>query len=110
MVSKKLKTKIMNYNNCSNVIGEIICKTLNDKASFLDQNNIVWKMINGEWIGKRSVWTLDRRACWLEDTVTSNVKSWWCGGKNVDYTEIFKRTKPISIESALKYHLKALGE
>ncbi len=96
----------MNYNNCSNVVGEIICKKL--KAPFLDENNIVWKMINEEWIGKRSVWTKDWRSCWLEDTTINNVKTWWCGGKDADYTEIFKRTKPSSIESALKHYFKEL--
>jgi hypothetical protein len=25
----------------------------------------------------------------LEDTTIDNVKSWWCGGKDADYTEIF---------------------
>lgn len=66
----------MDYNNCSNVVGEFICKTLDEKASFLDKNNIVWKVVNGEWIGKRSVWTFDFRSCWLEDTIIENVKSW----------------------------------
>ena len=82
----------MNYNNYSNFIGEIISKELDGKSLFLDKNNIVWKIVNGEWIGKRSVLTLDFRSCWLEDTIIDNVKSWWCGGKDADYTEIFKRT------------------
>ena len=76
------------------------------KASYLDNNNIVWKMIKGEWIGKRSVWTLDWRACWLEDTTTENVKSWWCGGENVNYTEVFKKTNLSSLELSLSNYLK----
>ncbi len=87
----------MNYNNCTNVFGEIISKTLDGKCSFLDKNNILWKLINNEWIGKRSVWTKEFRTCWLEDTAIDNVKSWWCGGKYANYTEVFKRTKPIEI-------------
>ena len=83
----------MDYNNCSNVFAEHFCRTFNKKSSYLDKNNIVWKLINNEWIGKRSVWTKDWKSCWLEDTNVDNVKSWWCGGKDADYKEVFKRTK-----------------
>jgi hypothetical protein len=41
-------------------------------------------------IGKRSVWTLDWRSCWLEDTTKENVKTWWCG-QDADYNEIFTK-------------------
>lgn len=75
---------------CTNDLTSIICKEF-ENSSFLDSKNIVWKHINGEWIGKRSVWTFDFRACWLEETEISNVKSWWCGGKELDYNEIFIR-------------------
>lgn len=54
----------------------------------LDKNNIVWKIINGNLIGKRSVWTFDFRACWIEDTDIKNIKSYWCGIDS-DYKEIF---------------------
>ena len=57
----------------------------------LAPDNILWKYINGKWIGKRSVWTFDLRFCWLEDTTIENVKSWWCGGKDADYTVFFCR-------------------
>jgi hypothetical protein len=80
----------MDNNNCSNILGEVMCKSFEENYSFLDKNNIIWKMVNGEWIGKRSVWTKDRRGCWLEDTTIDNVKSWWCG-EDSDYIEIFKR-------------------
>lgn len=73
-----------------NMTGEVLA-TVFDNTSMLDKNNIVWKLSNGEWIGKRSVWTFDFRACWLEDTTGDNVKSWWCGGKDADYTEVFHR-------------------
>lgn len=96
----------MIYNNFSNVIGELISKILNAKCSFLDANNIVWKLINNEWTGKRSVWTKDFRACWLEDTTVSNVKSYWCGGEDADYTEIFKRKKSTS--TVFKYLFKEM--
>ncbi len=75
----------------SNNIAERISRNLNSKSCFLDKNNIVWKLINNKWIGKRSVWTLDHRSCWLEDTTIDNVKSWWCGGKDADYNEVFKK-------------------
>lgn len=75
----------------SNIIGEVISrKCIELEPSFLDSNNIVWKIINDKWIGKRSVWTFDFRSCWLEDTTIDNVKSWWCGVDS-DYEEIFYR-------------------
>ena len=81
----------MVYDKVSNRIGEAIVRSFPDiKGGMLDGNNVVWKVVDGEWIGKRSVWTFDRRACWLEDTTIDNVKSWWCGGEHADYTEIFK--------------------
>jgi hypothetical protein len=64
--------------------------SLNNTYSFADKNNIVWKIIDGKMIGKRSVWTLDWRSCWLEDTTKENVKTWWCG-QDSDYNEIFTK-------------------
>lgn len=71
------------------------------RYSFLDQNNISWKKRNDEWIGKRSVWTKDNRACWLEETGIQNIDTWWCG-KDADYNEIFRR-KIRSTNFAGKY-------
>lgn len=72
---------------------EELIKASKKDLLYLDKNNIVWKLVDNEWIGKRSVWTFDFKACWLEETQPSNVKSWWCGGKDSDYTEIFKITQ-----------------
>ena len=74
----------------TNTLASKIC-TEENKFTFLDSNNIVWKWIDGEWIGKRSVYTFDLRVCWLEDTTIDNVRSFWCGGKDADYNEIFKK-------------------
>ena len=60
------------------------------KSQLLDKNNILWKFINNEWIGKRSVYTKDLRSCWLEDTIEENIRTYWCGGKNANYKETFK--------------------
>lgn len=76
-----------------NKITELMVRVWGVDCSILDKNNIVWKIIEGKWIGKRSVWTFDFRACWLEDTTIENVKSFWCGGKDADYTEIFTNKK-----------------
>lgn len=78
----------MVYNKKSNIFGEMIARTYG--YSMLDGNNVLWKLIEGKWIGKRSVWTFENRACWVEDTTMDNVKSWWCG-KDANYTEIFYR-------------------
>jgi len=61
-----------------------------NNASFLDKNNILWKIVNDKYIGKRSVWCYDFTACWIEDTKFENIKSWWCG-KDADYNEIFTK-------------------
>lgn len=69
-----------------------LCKELikGTKYRFLDKNNISWKWVDSEWIGKRSVWTFDFKAVWLEETTLENVKSWWCR-KEANYNEIFKQ-------------------
>lgn len=79
----------MTCNKISNMFGEAIIKA--NGGTMLDCDHIVWKIIDGKWIGKRSVWTFDFRGCWLEDTTIGNVKSWWCGGKDADYNEVFLR-------------------
>lgn len=83
----------MNYNYNTNVVGELISKELKGKCCFLDGNNVLWKLVDNEWIGKRSVYTFQLRACWLEDAKPEDIRDWWCGGKDADYSEIFKRTK-----------------
>jgi len=62
----------------------------NKTVSILDKNNILWKCVDGELIGKRSVWTFCYTACWIEDTTQDNIKSYWAGGKDVNYKEVFK--------------------
>lgn len=84
------KTKQMIYDKTTNFAAQEI--TSINGGSFLDANNILWKYVNGNWIGKRSVFTFDFRSCWLENTTIENVKSWWCG-KDADYLEIFVNKK-----------------
>tara|TARA_R110000868_G_scaffold100230_1_gene275724 strand:+ start:455 stop:682 length:228 start_codon:yes stop_codon:yes gene_type:complete len=69
---------------------ENLIRRFGENASFLDKDKILWKIINNEWIGKRSVWTVDWEACWLEDITLEDIKSWWCG-KDSDYNEIFTK-------------------
>lgn len=76
-------------NKISNTIGEVIVRNIG--GSLLDANNILWKIVDGKWVGKRSVWTYDFRACWIEDTSVENISSYWCGGKDADYAEVFYR-------------------
>jgi len=76
-------------NISSNTIGKLICFNLKDKASFLDNNNILWKYNKDEFIGKRSVFTKDFKSAWIEDVDYNEIKSWWCG-KDADYFEIFR--------------------
>lgn len=75
-----------------NLMVEIMCRE--HGGSFLDKNNIVWKVVNNKWIGKRSVFTVGLRACWLEELNSEGVKSWWCG-KDADYSEVFTRDDAV---------------
>ena len=100
----------MVYDKISNIFGEAIVRTAG--GCMLDANNVVWKLIDGKWIGKRSVWTFDFRSCWLEDTTIENVKSWWCCGKDADYTEIFYRDEMqhLPLTNGLpKLYIKTFG-
>ena len=80
----------MVYDINTNILCEALVKLAGEKTSMLDANNMVWKIVNGKWMGRRSVWTKDNRACWLQDTTIENVKTWWCGEES-DYNEIFTR-------------------
>jgi hypothetical protein len=82
--------KDMIYNEITNILCEEVVRSFGGRM--LDSNNICWRIIDGKWIGKRSVWTLDYRAIWLEETTPQNVKSWWCG-EDADYNETFYRDK-----------------
>lgn len=74
----------------STIVAEAFIRVMG--GMFLDENNIIWKIINGELIGKRSVWTHDNRGVWLEDLGDSKIKREWCG-ENSDYDEIFRKSK-----------------
>ena len=76
------------HDEAANILCEVIVRLVG--GCMLDENNILWQLIDDKWVGKRSVWTFDFRSCWLEETTYENVKSWWCG-KDADYAEIFKR-------------------
>lgn len=77
-------------NKKDNQLAEKLCRTVNKFHAYQDENNIVWKLVDNLWVGKRSVWTHDFRAVWLEETTVDNVKSWWCGTCS-DYKEVFYR-------------------
>lgn len=74
----------------SNVLGQAFVSVLEEKACYLDADHIRWQIEDGKWIGKRAVYTTDRRAVWLENTAPENVKLWW-HGKDADYSEEFYR-------------------
>ena len=64
--------------------------------SFLNNDNVLFIPLNGEFIGKRSVWTKDKKAMWLEETTPENIKTYWCG-KDADYTQTFELVKGRSV-------------
>jgi len=68
---------------------EIAVVCLKVGGRLLDGNNIGWRWIDDQWIGKRTVWTNTWRAVWLEEVKQDeHVKTWWCG-EDADYDEIF---------------------
>ena len=69
------------------IIGKCVIKAINTNYSLLDEKNILWKFVNDDFIGKRSVLTYDLKICWLEDTKAENVKTWLCG-ENSDYKQV----------------------
>ena len=58
------------------------------KFSYLDSNNILWKIRDKEIIGKRAVQTRDLSIVWLEETSVNNIKSFLCD-VDTDYKEVF---------------------
>ena len=72
----------------SNILGQTFAQVC--KSSYLDSKTILWKWIDDKWIGKRSVYTFDLAAKWIEDTSEENIKKYWCG-IDADYTEIFTK-------------------
>jgi hypothetical protein len=59
-------------------------------AAVLDQNNILWRFVDGRYIGKRQVTIFGNGFCWLENTTKDNVK-YWPHGEDADYSQIFYR-------------------
>jgi len=82
------ENKIVTTSN--NKFAEGIMIFLGVDGDYLDGNNILWRIHDGKWIGKRSVYCLDFTCKWLEETIFEKIKSWWCG-KDSDYQEIFYR-------------------
>jgi hypothetical protein len=81
--------KIDNLKKCiTNALAESLIKEVG--GCFLDSDNILWKNIDGKWTGKRSVFTFELSAKWLEETSLDKIKIWWCG-KDADYKEVFHK-------------------
>ena len=77
-------------NILSNTIGETFIRVFGCGSTYLDSENILWKLVNDKLIGKRSVWNKDYSASWLEDTKPQLIDKYWCG-EDADYSEIFTR-------------------
>lgn len=75
----------------TNKLAQLYIKSNNIKhiSSFLDKDNILWRYIDDVWVGRRSVWTKDFRAVWLDEVSLQDIKSYWCGD-TADYNEQFK--------------------
>tara|TARA_R110000772_G_scaffold148307_2_gene258902 strand:- start:5521 stop:5745 length:225 start_codon:yes stop_codon:yes gene_type:complete len=72
----------------NNIIAEVITKDTG--GCFLDSNNILWKDIKGEWIGKRAIYLKSLRAVWKESIVPTDEIYVLYHGLDADYKEIFR--------------------
>lgn len=66
-------------------------KDKSHNPAILDGKDILWKFINGKWVGKRSVFTRENSVEWLENTTPEKIK-WWTCGVDADYNETFNRS------------------
>lgn len=61
-----------------------------EDSSFLDKNNILWKSIDGELLGKRCLTTYKYGNIWYEDLKSEDDVQYWLHNKNCNWEEIFK--------------------
>ncbi len=67
----------------------IICNEISSPCTYLNKDNILYKLIAGEIVGKRAIQTNTLRHCWLEDiNPGETIKSGY--NKNLDYCETFQ--------------------
>lgn len=45
-------------------------------GEFLDSDSILWKIVDGEWIGKKAVQMKDLSIRWPEDINHDDIKKW----------------------------------
>lgn len=66
-------------------------------AEFLHSSLILWKNIDGKWVGKRVVQTNTLRNVWLEDVKPhEDIKNWW-HGENADYGELITEESQMAL-------------
>lgn len=54
-----------------NAIGESFARVLG--TEFLDSKNFLWRMKDGQWVGKPSVQTKDLRRIWVEEAKPEDI-------------------------------------
>ena len=72
----------------NNVIAEVITNELG--GCFLDNKNILWKTIDGGWVGKRGIYLKSLRAVWKEEIKDNDEIYVIWHGENADYKEEFR--------------------
>jgi len=73
----------------NNLVAE--CITNKSGGCLLDNKNILWKNIKGEWIGKRGIYLKSLRAVWKEQIKKNDEIYITWHGENADYEEEFRR-------------------
>lgn len=67
------------------------------ESTFLHSSLILWKLIGGEWVGKRVVQTNTLRNVWLEDVQPhEDIKNWW-HGQEADYGELITESSQMAL-------------
>jgi len=76
----------------NNIFAENLCRhNQKSKPIYLDSKNILWKVVNDVWVGKKSVQTKDLSVRWIDDVNIEEIKKLLCG-KDADYKDEFFRS------------------
>ncbi len=68
---------------------KMIDNMISKKQGVIDGDNILWKYVNDQWVGKRYVMTTKHRHIWLSELRPGEEIKSWVSGENADYEEVF---------------------
>lgn len=74
----------------SKAIATTLIESVGGGFCYLNIDEILYKSVDGEWIGKRCVTNFKFQSKWKEEVADEDVEYWHKDGKDADYKEIFK--------------------